>query len=160
MNASRALIAALLLSLTACLDGAHPPALSGEVPDVGDMQLAMPAAKATVPVDVRYRLEADPAPEQPVRLHLAIVPRVECQNLAVQFAPSDSVSVESGTSYVLQQQKAGAAEVYRRSVTVTPRTVEDAQVRVIVSMEMEGARAFGIFTMPFQHAPGSPKPQR
>ena len=121
------------------------------------MSIARAAGKASVPVDVRYQLDGTPVRDQPLTLQLALIPRVTGQNLRVEFPPSRSVVIESGgTSFA--RQKADAAGVYRHTLLVTPRDAAGGEVRVLVSMDVEGGRYFGIFSIPLNQAPAAAKP--
>jgi hypothetical protein len=117
-------------------------------PPLEQMQLAERSSKASVPVDVRYQLRATATRDQPVGLELAIVARATGQNLKVEFPSAQSVSIDSG-GVTIAQQKAEPQGVVRRSLVVTPRA-ERGEVRVLVSMDMEGGRFFGIFSIPIR----------
>jgi hypothetical protein len=56
------------------------------------------------------------------------------------------VTIASGAA-TFAQQKADPEGVVRRSLVVTPRT-DQGEVRVLVSMDVEGTRTFGVFTIP------------
>lgn len=117
-------------------------------PVLGQMTLAQPSAKASVPVDVRYQLGTVPMRDQPLALELAFVARVPGRNLKVQFPPGESVTLDSGSA-TFAQQKAEPDGVVRRSLIVTPRA-ERCEVRVLVSMDIEGGRTFGVFSIPIR----------
>lgn len=118
------------------------------------MSLAQPVGKMTLPVDVRYQLAGTPVRDQPTTLELALVPRVSGQNLHVEFPESDSVTIESGGA-PFRQQKVTAATAVRRSLVITPRTRDAGELRVIISMDAEGGRYFGIYSIPFGAGPMS-----
>jgi hypothetical protein len=152
----RTLLAAFAaLPLTACAAASSPgpataaaqeTAMAAE-PAVDSMALARPTSKISVPADVRYQLSSAALKDQPLTVAIAVVPRVAGENLRIEFPPSDSVVLESGASASVQE-KATAAGVYRRSLIVTPRSSERAEVRVLVSMDVEGGRYFGVFSIP------------
>jgi hypothetical protein len=110
------------------------------------MKLAQRSSKVSVPVDVRYQLLAAPTRDQPVALELAFVARAVGQNLKVEFPQSQSVTIESG-GVAFAEQKAQPDGVVRRSLVVTPRAAH-GEVRVVVSMDIEGGRYFGVFSIP------------
>lgn len=150
------LLAALLsFSLVACAaapppnpaPGAAPQIATPAEPPVESMAFARPTSKISVPADVRYQLSSVALKDQPLTVAIAVVPRVAGENLRIEFPTSDSVILESGASASVQE-KASAAGVYRRSLIVTPRSSERAEMRVLVSMDVEGGRYFGIFTIP------------
>jgi hypothetical protein len=136
-----AILAAMLLGC-----GGSAPVSQPAEPSIEQMSLATPIGKVSVPVDVRYQPSGPPLRDQPMTLQLAFVPRVAGQNLRVEFPPSDSVTIESGIAGVVQQ-KADAASAYRRNIVVTPRQSDGGEVRVLVSMDVEGGRYFGIYTV-------------
>jgi hypothetical protein len=115
-------------------------------PPLEQMQLAHRSSKVSVPVDVRYQLRAAATRDQPVGLELAFVARVPGQNLKVEFPRAAAVTIDSGGAPFMHR-KAEANGVVRRSLIVTPRG-EQGEVRVMVSMDIEGGRYFGVFTVP------------
>jgi hypothetical protein len=117
-------------------------------PPLEQMKVARPSGKVSVPVDVRYQLRAAPTRDQPVGLDLAFVARVPGQNLQVEFPRDASVTIDSGGA-AFAQQKAEAKGVVRRNLIVTPRS-EAGEVRVLVSLDVEGARYFGVFSIPIR----------
>lgn len=137
----------VVASLVGC-GGARSPAMPKELsPD--QMLQAQVSSKVSVPVDVRYELIGTLMQGQPSTLRLAFTPRVAGQNLRVEFPASDSLTIESGETALLQQ-KAESASIYRRTLVVTPRSSAAREVRVLVSMDVEGGRYFGIFTVPLE----------
>ena len=65
---------------------------------------------------------------------------------AINRSGWSSVTIESGGA-AFAQQKAEVDGVVRRSLIVTPRA-ERGTVRVLVSMDIEGTRSFGVFSIP------------
>jgi hypothetical protein len=133
--------ASLLMGCGAVQSQSSSPALE-------QMQLAERSSKVSVPVDVRYQLRAAPARDQPVGLDLAFVSRVPGQNLKVEFPRAQAVTIDSG-GVSFGQQKALPQDVMRRSLVVTPRESHGV-VRVLVSLDVEGARYFGVFSIPIR----------
>ncbi|MGH8263361.1 MAG: hypothetical protein ACRETU_04880 [Steroidobacterales bacterium] len=115
-------------------------------PALDTMSSAQPSSKVSVPADVRYQLSGPALLDQPMTVQIAVVPRVAGQNLRVEFPESSSLSIDSGGGSSVEQ-KVAAAGIYRRTLSVTPRTPTGAAVRVLVSMEVEGGRYFGIFSI-------------
>lgn len=137
--------------------GAQPPAQTSE-PDVAQMRLAeQVGGKIGVPVDVRYQLQGIAAQDQPAILQLAFVPRVAGTNLRVEFPAAAAVSIDEGST-PLAIAKADAAGSYRRSLLVTPRAGDAAEVRAIVAMDVNGGRYFGVFTIPVSPAQAQKQP--
>jgi hypothetical protein len=132
---------------------------SASLPLPDEMSAARPSSKVGVPVDVRYQLQSAVVRDQSTTLQLAFIPRVAGQNLRVELLPSDSVTIESGGA-PFAQQKTDAAGIYRRSLVVTPRTDGPREMRVLVSMEVEGGRYFGVFYVPVSSEPVQSKPAR
>lgn len=119
----------------------------GAEPPLEKMAVAQASGKLSVPVEVRYLASTAPALDRPMTLQLAFTTRVAGQNLKIEFPVSDSTSIDSGAS-VLTQQKANADDVIRRSLLVTPRKASGAEVRVLVSMDVDGGRYFSVFSIP------------
>jgi len=121
-------------------------------PALDTMSEAQPSSKISVPADVRYQLSGAALQDQPITVKIAVVPRVAGTNLRVEFPDSPSVSVDVGGSPSVEQ-KVEAAGIYRRSLSITPRASAGAQMRVLVSMDVEGGRYFGIFSIPLGNDP-------
>lgn len=135
------------LAMVACGGMREPTAaVPAAEPATEQMLLARQVGKVGVPVEVRYQFDAAPVLDQPMTLRLALIPRVPGQNLRIEFPPAESVTVESAD--MRTREKVDAAGIYRQSVVVTPRTAEAAEVRVLVSLDAEGGRYFGIFSVP------------
>jgi hypothetical protein len=114
-------------------------------PSVGSMKTAIPSAKMSVPVDLKYLFDAEPLPNQAATLHLAAVPRVAGANLHVSVKQVDGLQVASGP---LEVQKAGAAGIYRQQLSVTRSAAGPDNLRVLVTMDMPEGTAFGYFSVP------------
>lgn len=126
---------------------ASPTSQAAE-PEIAQMRLAeQVGGKIGVPVDVRYQLQGIAAKNQPATLQLAFVPRTAGTNLRVEFPAAESVSIDEG-GMPLAIAKADTAGAYRRSLLVTPRRGDSAEVRAIVSMDVNGGRYFGVFAIP------------
>jgi len=123
-------------------------ARSGSERPLDQMKLARVSAKLSVPVDVRYHVAGVPAPGQAVAVDLAFVPRIRGQNLRVEFPQSDAVTMAS-SNMSFTQQKAAPEQVIRRTLLVTPQR-SGGEVRIIVSMNVESARFFGVFSVPIE----------
>jgi hypothetical protein len=157
-NLAGVLVCALLLGGCTNTVRAQSP---GEVP-LDEMRVARTSGKPSVPVEVRYHVGAA-SPHQTTTLQLAFVPRVAGENLTVEFPTSDSATVDAGKA-AFRQQKAAASNAIRRSALVTPTRSGDARVRVLVSMDVAGARFFGVFSIPLDgssatKADGETKPR-
>lgn len=122
-------------------------AATASEPPLAKMAVARVSGKLSVPVDVRYFASSEPALDRQMMLQLAFTPRVEGQNLKIEYPASESTSIDSGGG-VLTQQKATTDDTIRRTLLVTPRKAGAAEVRVLVSMDVGGGRYFGVFSIP------------
>ena len=114
-------------------------------PELDSMLVAKASSKLSVAVSLRYSFDGSVTADQPVTLHLAALPRVEGTNLNVAVKEVNGVRLAEGP---LSQQKAGAANVYRKQVSVTPLAGSPAELRVLVTMNVGPDLGFGYFTIP------------
>jgi len=114
-------------------------------PALDAMHAAIPSAKISVPVDLRYQIDGEALPGQPVMVHLAAVPRVAGANLHVSLKAVEGLQIAAGT---LEIQKASAASAYRQRVSVTRSEAGPESLRVLVTMDMPEGTAFGYYTVP------------
>ncbi|HET7809790.1 MAG TPA: hypothetical protein VFL16_04390 [Steroidobacteraceae bacterium] len=129
---------------------APKPTAAATEPALESMQRAAPSAKISVPVDLRYHFDSDPATHGATTLHLAAVPRVAGSGLRVSFKPAAGIVLQGGA---LEVQKASAAGVYRQQFSVARSANAASQLRVLVTMDMPQGQAFGYFTIPLESAP-------
>jgi hypothetical protein len=129
-----------------------PPAAAAE-PEVAAMTLAAPvqSSKIGVPVEVRYVLAGVAARNQPARLDVAFVPRVEGANLEITFLDSESISIDAGAAPLIVA-RTGTSSVHRRRLTVTPKAADVGEIRVQVTMDVGGGRYSSIFVLPVSGA--------
>lgn len=142
--------ARLLIALAAVALGTGAPSvLKSAEPPVATMKRASqaPHGKTGAPVEVRYEPTGTTLRGQPITLKLAFVPQITGAAMAVEFPASDAVTIDTVVTR-FSVAKAERDGVYRRSLTVTPRLADSAEVRVMVWVEAEGARYFSIFTVP------------
>lgn len=118
---------------------------SADEPSLESMRSAIPSAKISVPVELRYRLDGEALPDQPVTLHLAAVPRVPGTRLQVSVKAVEGLRVASGP---LEVQKANSNAAYRQQLSVTRSPTGPEQLRVLVTMDMAEGNGFGYFTIP------------
>jgi hypothetical protein len=137
------LCVALAIALCACANAASPE----EQPAVGSMRVAKAVGKMGAPVEVRYEATGNTVRGQPTTLKLAFVPQIAGSELSVEFPASEAVSIDSAVSR-MSVPKAERDAVYRRTLIVTPRLGDTAELRVMVWLEAEGGRYFSIFTVP------------
>ncbi|MEO8064353.1 MAG: hypothetical protein ABI821_16580 [Pseudomonadota bacterium] len=120
------------------------PAASNE-PKLDSMSAAKASAKISVPVNLRYQFDGPVLPNQPVMLHLAVVPRVAGSKLTVSVNPVAGVRMDAAA---LTVQKVAADGVYRQQMSITAADSAPAELRVMVTMDMDQGKAFGFFTVP------------
>jgi hypothetical protein len=110
------------------------------------MTRARASAKISVPVDLRYQFDGPFLANQPVMLHLAVVPRVAGSKLTVTVSPVAGLRMDAAS---LTVQKASVDGVYRQQFSMTPAESAPEALRVMVTMDMDqGSTAFGFFTVP------------
>jgi hypothetical protein len=120
-------------------------AASDNEPKLDSMSAAKASAKISVPVDLRYQFEGPVLPNQPVMLHLAAVPRVSGSHLTVSVDPVAGLLMDAAS---LSVQKASADGIYRQQLSITTTASAPAELRVMVTMDMDQGKAFGFFTVP------------
>jgi hypothetical protein len=120
------------------------PASSGE-PPVDSMLAAIPSAKMSVAVDLRYSFDGPVLPNQPVNVHLAAVPRHGGAKLTVSVQEAPGLQVAAGQ---LNVQKTSASGVYRQQFSLTRLAAEKRELTVLVIMETAAGSGFGYFTIP------------
>lgn len=123
-----------------------PKPTAANAPDVATMSRAIPSAKMSVAVDLKYSFDGTPAAGQPVTLHLAAIPRVAGNNFAVSVKQAPGIQV---SQTALSAQKVEAQGVYRQQYALTRTSASASGVRVLVTMDMPEGTAFGFFTVPF-----------
>jgi hypothetical protein len=125
---------------------AAAPAQAGTSgPALDSMSAAKASAKISVPVDLRYQFDGPVVPNQPVTLHLAAVPRVAGAALTVTITPVSGLRMDAAP---LGVQKASTDGVYRQHLSITAAEGAPAELRVMVTMDMDRGKAFGFFTVP------------
>jgi hypothetical protein len=126
---------------------APQPTSGGDEPALESMQLARSNAKIGVPVDLRYSVEGDPLGDQPVRLHLAAIPRVDGSDLRISVQRAEGLEFTEGA---LTVQKATQAGVYRKQLALTRRDSGPGEVRVLITMGADGGSAHGFYSIPLE----------
>jgi hypothetical protein len=125
---------------------ATPTPAALKEPLLESMSAARASAKISVPVDLRYQFDGPVLPNQPVMLHLAAVPRVAGANLTVTINPVAGLRMDAAP---LSVQKVNADGVYRQQLSITAAGTAAAELRVMVTMDMDQGKAFGFYTVPF-----------
>ena len=124
---------------------AVPKPAATQEPDVNSMLAAIPSAKMSVAVDLRYSFDGTVVANQPVTLHLAAIPRGGGVNLKVSVQEAPGLQFAAGPQTV---QKSGASSVYRQQISLTKLAATAKPLRVLVRMEMGENSGFGYFTIP------------
>jgi hypothetical protein len=119
------------------------------------MLAAIPSSKAGVAVDLKYSFDGEVLPNQPVMVHLAALPRVDGGNMKVSVQKAAGLQLVAAGP--LTVQKADASGVYRQQFSMTRVASQPEPLRVLVTMQMGEASAFGYFTIPL---PGGTIPQK
>lgn len=134
--------------------GAHAATDPAATP-LEKMTLARAPGKMSVPIDLHYRLSGVAAKDQATALELAAVPRIAGSAMTVQILESDSVTIDPGSAPQMMLQETDAGGVYRRSLLVTPRLERGAEVRVLVTFDVESAHYAGVYVIPVGEAASS-----
>jgi hypothetical protein len=124
---------------------AAPRPTAGNEPSLESMHVAIPSAKMSVPVELRYQIDGDVLAGQPVMLRLAAVPRVAGTRLQLTVKQTPGLQVASGP---LQVQKVAATGVYRQTMAITRASSGPQSLRVLVTMDMPDGAGFGFYTVP------------
>lgn len=136
---------------------ASPAPAARPEPDLAAMKTAVAPrdSKMGVPVDLRYQFEGEVEVGRPVTLHLAVVPQVNGSNLSVSLKEDAGLQA---TVAPINVQKASASTAYRQQLSLTRLAGGPAELRVLVTMEVDGGSAFGFFSVPLTAAaPSSAK---
>jgi len=123
---------------------APKPTASNE-PSLESMHAAIPSAKMSVPVDLRYQIDGDVLPGQPVMVRLAAISRVAGAGLQVAVKQVPGLQVASGPLLV---QKVAASGVYRQTMSITRASNGPESLRVLVTMDTPDGSGFGFYTVP------------
>lgn len=114
---------------------------------VAGMTAVLPVnQKIGAPVDVYYRHMNKAAGANDPTLQLAFVPRM-AGKLRVELLPDRNVTIAYGAA-PLALQKAAAAGVYNRMLSVRRGGSAPASIRALVSIEMGDTRFFSVYAIP------------
>jgi hypothetical protein len=131
-----------------------PTPTAAQGPPLESMSLATPPAKLSVAVDLRYRFDSAVVVDQPVKLHLAAIPRVAGTNFTVSIRKIAGLDVANGG---LVLEKVDASGVYRQEMTLIRRASAPDSIRVLVTMDVPEGAGFGFFSIPLD---GGKNPQK
>ncbi|HEY6124072.1 MAG TPA: hypothetical protein VIV63_05445 [Steroidobacteraceae bacterium] len=127
-----------------------PKPASSKEPPVDSMLAAIPSAKMSVAVDLRYSFDGPVLPNQPVNVHLAAIPRNAGAKLTVSVQEAPGLQVAASE---LTVQKTSASGVYRQQFSLTRMAPETKQLSVLVILETAAGSGFGYFTVPLESSP-------
>ncbi|MBC8027448.1 MAG: hypothetical protein H7Y89_15765 [Steroidobacteraceae bacterium] len=110
------------------------------------MRLAKTSGKLGVAADVRYSFDSARAPDQPVTLNIAVVPRVAGQILKFSMQPTEGVQIAAGP---VTRLKVNQADTLRQQFSITRTAGTPGALRVLVTHQWDGGSAFGFYSIPF-----------
>ena len=140
-----ALCVASMLTGLAC--AASPVARPGGAPAGEALQDAVAEGKIGAPVRVQYQLMGALFPNQPVALRLSVTPKVAGQRLLLEVP--DAAGYQSlKESRTLVAGKASSGISTDTTVMLTPTATTAADLRILVSYDVEGARYFSVYRVP------------
>lgn len=125
-------------------DTAKPTA--AQPPDLDSMLVAKTSGKLGVAADVRYSFDAAAAPNQPVTLNIAVVPRVAGQILEFSLQPTEGVQIAAGP---VTRLKVNETDTLRQRYSITRTAGTPRTLRVLVTHQWDGGSAFGFYSIPF-----------
>ncbi len=132
---------------------------TGKPAAVSGMTLALSSGeKIGAPVDVYYQHLAPGAASADPSLKLSIVPRL-AGKLSVQLVPDRSVSILYGGA-PMTFQKASAAGVYNRLLSVRRNGTTPARIRALVHLDLGDSSFFSVFVIPADAASAPTKSQK
>ena len=140
------LLAAIALSVAPAASHGASQAPNKPAAVAGMTALTPVNQKIGAPVDVYYRHLAKSNGAGDPSLQLAFVPRM-AGNLRVEFVPDRNVTIVYGGAR-LALQKAAAAGVYNRMLSVRRGGSAPANIRALVSIELGDTRFFSIYSIP------------
>ena len=151
--ASVVLCVAAMLSGVAC--AASPVVVPGGAPSGEALQDAVAEGKIGAPVRVQYQLMGALIPNQPVALRLSVTPKIPGERLLLEVP--DAAGYQSlKESRTLVAGKAGAGISTDTTVMLTPTAASAADLRVLVSYDVEGARYFSVYRVPLATRAAAP----
>lgn len=137
-------VASMLVGV-AC--AASPVAQPGGAPSGEALQDAVAEGKIGAPVRVQYQLMGALIPNQPVALRLSVTPKVPGARLLLEVP--DAAGYRSlKESRTLVAGKASSGIATDTTVMLTPTAANAADLRVLVSYDVEGARYFSVYRVP------------
>jgi hypothetical protein len=157
------LLLCAVASLSACSNDSNPaPASSGVVhvkpktqltaksgPTAAEQTAGMVQAaglgKSQLPVELKFDLAGRPKVGQVLEINLALISQISASPATIQVKDSDGLTPSGATQFDIPAEEAG--EVYRQTLSVTPKTEGVLLVGVTVSLkhdDLTDQRAFSI----------------
>jgi hypothetical protein len=112
---------------------------------VGMVQASSPG-KSPVPAELKFELATRPVLGEPLDVNIALVSQVPATAAAIQITPSDGLNLQSGAGD-MTIPALEAAQVYRRTVSVTPTAEGVLFLSFAVTLkhdEISETRAFSV----------------
>ena len=150
--ASVVLCVASMLTGVAC--AASPVVRPAGTPSGEALQDAVAEGKIGAPVRVQYQLMGALIPNQPVALRLSVTPKVAGERLLLEV-PDAAGYRDLKESRTLVAGKASSGIATETTVMLTPMVAVAADLRVLVSYDVEGARYFSVYRVPLGTRPAA-----
>ena len=121
------------------------PGMSAAEQTAGMVQAAA-VGKSQAPVELKFDVAQRPKVGQPVDINLALIAQISASPATIQVAGADDVAIGAGgAQFEIPSEEAG--EVYRQTLSVTPKAEGVVLVNVTVLLkhdELLDQRAFSI----------------
>jgi hypothetical protein len=101
--------------------------------------------KSQLPVELKFDLVGRPKVGQPLEINLALISQISANPATIQVKDSDGLTPAGATQFEIPAEEAG--EVYRQTLSVTPKAEGILLVGVTVSLkhdDITDQRAFSI----------------
>jgi hypothetical protein len=103
--------------------------------------------KSQVPVELKFDVAERPKVGQPVEVNLALIAQVTASLATIQVSGAEDVSVAAGgNQYEIPSEEAG--EVYRHTVSVTPKAEGVVLLNVTVLLKHDELLEQRVFSIP------------
>jgi len=111
------------------------------------MVQAAAIGKSQVPVELKFDVAERPKVGQPVEINLALIAQISASLATVQVSGADDVSVAAGgNQYEIPSAEAG--EVYRHTLSVTPKAEGVVLLGVTVLLKHDELLDQRVFSIP------------
>jgi hypothetical protein len=148
------ILCASMIVLLGSAAGAAPKIAVGA--KAGAFRPVLPEGKRMAPVDVAYRVIGPLTPGQPAVIELSLTPRLAASALELEVAPTIAYRIERSNAPIALG-KVGAGMALRHSLTVTPVAGTPQDMRILVSVDVPGARYASVFRIPLSNTAVDPR---